>query len=245
MGKECSRDIFYGFRWASKVIFDARMQRLFGRGHMEESRFVRILQSVGSTVWTKEENGDPIRATFPDNLHLGGSADAVAQGGVPEIPEDEVFECEFKTANQKNFDQLQEQGLVKAKWQHYVQAQVYMGALSLRWGLYMAINKNTDDLFADVLQFDESLYNRTIKNASTVSLSPTPPKRVHGASPTWWKCRFCDHHAVCHTGAPPLRSCRTCHFAYVNAQGWECRIGKPNIKGEQSACEKFTPARWD
>ena len=45
IGKECSRALWYDFRWASREKFDGRMLRLFQTGHLAEGRFVNDLLS--------------------------------------------------------------------------------------------------------------------------------------------------------------------------------------------------------
>lgn len=51
IGRACEREIWYGFRHASRPDFDGRMLRLFGRGHLEEPRFVKYLEMLGATVY--------------------------------------------------------------------------------------------------------------------------------------------------------------------------------------------------
>lgn len=50
IGRKCDREIWYGFRHARKPTFDGRMLRLFGRGHLEEPRFVGYLKLIGCEV---------------------------------------------------------------------------------------------------------------------------------------------------------------------------------------------------
>lgn len=50
IGKECRRELWYGFRWVKKEEFDGRMYRLFQRGHLEEARFIEYLMGIGCKV---------------------------------------------------------------------------------------------------------------------------------------------------------------------------------------------------
>ena len=65
IGHECSRYLWYVFRWcgqeegrgdtpedARKNL--ARMQRLFNRGHREEDRYVEFLKGIGAQIWTHQ-----------------------------------------------------------------------------------------------------------------------------------------------------------------------------------------------
>ncbi|HEX8349957.1 MAG TPA: hypothetical protein VF598_08335, partial [Hymenobacter sp.] len=51
IGRECGRQIWYGWRWARKPKFQARMLRLFNRGHLEEARFIAALLAIGVQVY--------------------------------------------------------------------------------------------------------------------------------------------------------------------------------------------------
>jgi hypothetical protein len=50
IGRACDREIWYGFRWAKAPKFEARMHRLFQRGHKEEFVFVKHLRDAGWIV---------------------------------------------------------------------------------------------------------------------------------------------------------------------------------------------------
>lgn len=50
IGRECWREIWYSWRWASPVQFEGRMLRLFDRGHEEEHRFADWLRLIGCEV---------------------------------------------------------------------------------------------------------------------------------------------------------------------------------------------------
>jgi hypothetical protein len=50
IGKECARERWYDLRWASSRFFEARMLRLFDRGHIEEPRILEWLGSVGAEI---------------------------------------------------------------------------------------------------------------------------------------------------------------------------------------------------
>lgn len=57
IGDDCSRKLWYIFRWCYHKKFDGRMQRLFNRGHREEDRFVEWLEGIGCKVYTHDYTG--------------------------------------------------------------------------------------------------------------------------------------------------------------------------------------------
>lgn len=51
IGGECSRRMWYTFRWVKHVTHSGQQYRLFNRGHLEEDRFVKYLEWSGFQVW--------------------------------------------------------------------------------------------------------------------------------------------------------------------------------------------------
>src|SRR5665213_1060398 len=50
IGEECSRLLWYSFRWVKSPDFSGRMRRLFNRGHNEEEKIIHILFKLGFFV---------------------------------------------------------------------------------------------------------------------------------------------------------------------------------------------------
>ncbi len=239
IGRECSREVWYSFRWTTLRRFDGRMLRLFNRGHLEEPRMIALLRMIGCSVWQLDSNGKQFRI-HGHRGHFGGGTDGVAKE-VPDIPGEPVL-TEYKTHNDKSFAKLVADGVIKAKWEHFVQTQVYMGKLGLRYALYMATNKNDDSLYAEIISFDQSVYERYLERSKMIIESQVPPPKINN-SPGWFGCRFCDQKAVCHQHAPMARNCRTCQFSEVRDDGaWACNhLGKMLSKEEQRAgCQGYT-----
>lgn len=244
IGRECPREIWYSLRWATHprdmteyhdgqcfgppasrcpqcAEKKARMLRLWNRGHLEEARMVALLRMVGCRVWQFDESGNQFRVSYHDG-HYGGSLDGVALG-VPDDPEQPLL-CEFKTHNEKSFDKLVKEGVRSAKHEHFVQMQEYMGGYSLRRGIYVGVSKNTDDLWAELVDFDQEQYLKYLDRAKFILLAgpSQPPKKIN-ESPGWYTCRFCDQRLVCHQGGTPYRSCRSCSHSRPGAGGlWYC-----------------------
>lgn len=115
------------------------------------------------------------------------------------------------------------EGLRAAKFEHYVQMQQYMRKMGLPVGVYFAVNKNDDHLYAEVVPLDTENADRFTHRAIQIVPMHEPPKRIN-ESPGWFGCKFCDHLAVCHYGAPPERNCRTCEFVAPMQDGtWHCQ----------------------
>lgn len=225
IGKDCARAIWYGFRWSTKPHFDGRMLRLFNRGHIEEARFIAMLLMIGCEVFQQDTNGKQFRISDAGG-HFGGSGDGVVVG-LPDLPAGMAALSEFKTHNAKSFAKLSDEGVRSAKFEHYVQVQVYMRKMGLAVALYLAVNKDTDELYGELVPLDAETADKYIDRGVQLVFMRQPPKRV-SESPGWFSCKFCDHRPVCHLGAAPPKNCRTCEFSLPAADGsWQCE--QPDI----------------
>jgi hypothetical protein len=234
LGKDCGRAVFYDFHWTTKAAFNGRMLRLFNRGHIEEARFIAMLLMVGMPVYQQTPQGEQFHIEFGDG-HGGGSGDGVTVYNENHC----LIEC--KTHNEKSFIELagsletwrahlaepaknpfKGKGVRGAKPDHFVQAQIYMRRMGLAFCLYMAVNKNTDDLYIEIVTLNPEHADQYIdRGIKLINLREPPPKI--SSSPGFWKCIYCDHKPVCHMKRPPDRNCRTCKYSQVASQGqWRC-----------------------
>lgn len=242
LGKSCERQIWYGFRWAFKEKFDGRMLRLFDRGHSEEFRFYGHLRAIGATVWPEDPaTGQQWRISFA-NGHGGGSSDGIANG-IPDVPEGENCLLECKTHGDKSFKLLQKEGLCQSKPEHFAQTQIYTVGLGLSRALYMAVNKNTDDLYLEIIHANPAFAKTLIKKGIGIIQSETPPNRIGGkAGAAFYLCKFCCFSDICHGNKLPEKNCRTCEFSIIRDEGkWECAQSSQMLsKADQhKGCESY------
>lgn len=220
IGGACDRAIWYGFRWASRARHTGRLLRLFETGHLAEARFVANLRRIGVTVLDLDPATGRQWTLRDATGHFGGSMDAVAIG-LPEAPKT-WHVCEFKTHSERSFLALQKDGVAASKPAHWAQMQVYMHLAGLDRAFYLAVNKNTDELYQERIHADVEAGLRLLAKAERIIAAARPPARISD-DPAWWQCRFCDHHAVCHADAVPERHCRSCLHATAVADGkWHC-----------------------
>lgn len=220
IGRKCPRELWYSFRWFTRTIHTGRMQRLFNRGHLEEGRFIAMLRSVGITVWCEDEAGNQFRMKECDG-HFGGSLDSVLVD-TPDFPPGTAILGEYKTHGEKSFLKLKREGVKKAKWEHYVQMQLYMNAYSLPAGIYIAVNKNNDEIYTEILYAEPHIYEKYVDRAGKIIFTHTPPDRI-STSKTHFECKFCDHYNVCHNQYTPEVNCRTCKYSMPVSNGeWQC-----------------------
>jgi len=234
IGKECLRALWFDFRWATRAGFPGRILRLFETGHLEEARIVRNLRRTGATVLEVDpDTGRQWQVSAHDD-HFGGSLDAVAVG-LLEAPKT-WHVLEFKTHSAKSFADLKRHGVQVSKPRHYAQMQVYLHLTSITRAMYVAVCKDTDELYVERLPADPAAGEALLLKAGRVIRAARPPERL-SCDPAWWQCRLCEHHDLCHDGAAAERNCRTClHVTPVaggeaadsnmlraeRAGGWHC-----------------------
>lgn len=235
IGRDCRRALWYGFRWAARAAFTGRMLRLFETGQREEARLVANLRRIGATVLDLDpETGRQWRVSA-HGAHFGGALDAIALG-LPEAPRT-WHVVEFKTHAAKSFASLKKDGVRTAKPEHFAQMQIYMHLTGLARALYMAVCKDTDDIHVERVPADKEVAQGLLDKARFVIDAARPPVRISD-DPTWFQCRLCRFHALCHEGAAAERNCRTCLHSTPIEGGWHCeRHGQPlSVARQKQGC---------
>lgn len=233
IGTECDRALWYGFRWASQPeVIDGRKLSIFRTGDRWEEVMVADLQSIGVEVWGQQ---DRIRLV---GGHVRGKCDGKALG-LPEAPKTEHL-CEFKSSNDKGYKEITKKGCKVAKPLHYGQVQIGMHAFGMSRALYMVTNKNDDSRYVERIEYDVDYCLRALARAQRIIESFDPPSRI-SEDPEFFGCKFCKHHAVCHAGAEPRLTCRSCIHSTPEMSGdahWSCsRWSKPlSVDEQKQAC---------
>jgi hypothetical protein len=235
IGEDCARKLWYGFHWTTADKHSDRILRLFNRGHLEEPRFVAMLAAAGIKVYQYKAPGEQFKIQLHGG-HFGGSLDGVAEA-IPDAAGPVL--TEFKTHNKESFAKLAGRnwsyrvanpgdwpfdgiGVRASKFQHYVQMQMYMAAYQLQHGLYLAVCKDDDSLYGEVIVADAAISGAFANRAREIVFATEPPARIKN-DPTWWQCKFCDKAPVCYGKAAPARNCRTCASAQPKTDGtWLC-----------------------
>ncbi len=237
IGKECARELWYNFNWATKPSFSPRILRLFNRGHLEEARFIALLEAAGMKVYTGPESGGQFIIKGYRG-HFGSALDGAGED-CPDVPGIPVL-LEFKTSAEKGFKQVVNKGVQEVKWEHYVQMQIYMMAYKLTKALYLVVNKNNDDIHGEIVDYDHATAVRYNERAAKIVDATEPPLKI-STIPSFFKCKFCDHSDVCHFDIPAERTCRSCIFSSITDDGgWLCRGECPLSKEDQHfACSSY------
>lgn len=214
IGHPCDRWLWLSFRWAVVEKFEGRILRLFRRGHREEETIVADLVAIGINIHSDQR-------AVPMPKHCGGHIDGIGEGvlGAEKTP----HLLEFKTHAKKSFDDLEKNGLKKSKPMHWCQMQFYMHGLGLKRGLYVAVCKDDDRMYADRVEYDKDAAKQLIERAERIVSAERMPDPI-STNPSWYQCKFCPAHSFCHKERlTKLVNCRTCAHATAEDDGeWSC-----------------------
>lgn len=243
IGKPCTRELWYSFRWFTAPEHDGRILRLFERGQREEDWLAEELRAVGVELLTRDQQtGDQFRVSYIGG-HFGGSCDGVGRGFVEAPKTWHVWEA--KTASKRRFDEVASKGVKDARPEHYAQMQVYMDGLGIDRAYYTCVCKDDDRIYAERVHLDPDHAAAMVARAGAVINSPRPPTRI-SEDPSWYVCRFCDHRAPCHEGDATKveTNCRTCAESVPQEDGqWWCAHHRENLTPEKQrvGCEDHRP----
>ena len=238
IGKPCLRQHWYSFRWSKPAEFSGRLYRVFQSGHLQEPRIYDDLAAIGCSVYDLDPStGKQWSFTEPvSGHHFKGNADGIVTG-LPQAPKSPHV-LEIKTASAKMFAEMQKSGVKKAKPEHYAQMQMYMkwsidlyGENGCTRAIYIVVNKDTDDIYTERLEYDKDEAQAIIDKALAVITATEPPVGI-SQDPSWYECKFCDYHSICHGTDVPAPTCRSCAHATPEMDGnarWSCAEHKADL----------------
>ena len=238
LGHHCTRYLWYQFRWYFVAEFEARLRRLFNRGHLEEARFSAMLEIIGCAVHAVDGNGKQFEATSC-NGNVVSKIDGVVVG-LPDLPSGTPALVEMKTHNDKSYKELERKGVRESKPQHYSQCVLGMAQFNLHWALYMAVNKNNDALYLELIPADPATADGLLQRADYIIHAVEAPDRISN-TPAWMECKWCSARKVCWNREEPLHNCRSCAASKVNDDGWFCSHHKVVLSHEQQfvGCQRW------
>ena len=242
IGRKCKRELWLGWRWSFLRSFKPRILRLFNRGHQEEARFLAMLDMIG-VQFHQPEDGSQERISDHGG-HFGSALDGVLWG-VPDRPGEWIL-GEFKTHNTKSFSKVHAEGVKAAKPEHYSQMQACMARRGIHVCLYMAVNKNDDDVYCEIVLYDHSWAARELGKAAEIIVARDAPPRLSD-DPSFWDCTYCDAAQRCHfpEKLELPKNCRTCRHSVADIPSgtWGCE--RQNLardkKAQMAGCDQHDP----
>lgn len=212
IGHECDRNLWMTLRWASPPEpMTGQKLRRFATGNIEETRLLDDLERAGFEVQRFVDDTEKKQfKVFGIGGHVRGMLDGKVKG-LPEAPTTvHVVEC--KSHNDRSFKDLIKNGLQESKPNHYAQCQLYMHFENIPRALYLAVNKNSDELFAERVRYDFTYcLELLVRIEHIIGEAKAPGKIADDASK--YPCIMCNHKSVCHGETFGRNTCRTCIHA--------------------------------
>lgn len=240
VGDECERRPWYAFRWAhAPEKHTGQRLRLFATGNIEEQRLIEDLVRAGVTVAAVDPaTGKQFEILLADG-HMRGKADGRAIGVPGAEKTEHLLEC--KSHNDRSFKELKKKGLKEAKPEHHVQCQLGMHGLGLTRCLYLAVNKNDDEIYAERIKYDAGEALALVAKAERIVAAHRAPAKLHDDpdAKIAFKCRSCPALGVCHQGEFARRNCRTCLSSTpISGGAWFCSRHQKtlSIEDQKAGC---------
>ena len=222
IGHPCRRFVSLSFRCAYYNAFKGQTLRIFENGNKAEDRIVADLEVTGKIKVLERQK----QLNMEGGLgHAGVTLDGI-------VFEDGMYSVlEMKTMNSKGFKELTSKGVLQAKRQHYCQMQFGMLVTGLMSAVYVAENKDTQELHLEYVPYNYDAAEMLAALARAV-LAGTEQTRCN-ENPEWYECKWCAAHSVCHGNAFPRAHCLTCcHSTPVDGGKWTCAKWSAEIPKE-------------
>lgn len=205
IGERCARKLWYAFRGYSPAPLEGRAAMIFDLGNRVEDAVLHWLDAAGYRVEDAQREFSAHAGMFR------GHCDGIIHGVTsrPHI-------LEIKSANDRRFKAFQREGIRSVSPVYYCQAQCYMGYAGLERALFVVMNKNTCELYAERVHFSREDFEALHARAHAIITANDPPERPpdhrDSAGEDAQICAWCDFHAVCLSGeaVQTVPSCGCC-----------------------------------
>lgn len=189
IGAECDRALWYSYH-QPKDVDQAKVKRIFGVGHKLEDLMVEWLKLAGLQLFTHKPNGE--QYGFVDGI-VAGHCDGVVLG-VP-FAEKIPHLLEFKTANDFRWKAFVKEGFCSDE-KYKTQIHIYMHKLKLTRCLAVILNKNTQEMYYEIIEADEFHAISMLNRGKEIVAMETEPARKY-PSKSFFKCQYCNYKPEC------------------------------------------------
>jgi hypothetical protein len=204
LGAECSRALQYEFMGRDSA-HSARILRVFETGHLFEELVIQWLRLADLEILTKDRNGNQFAFSA-----AGGRIAGHIDGVVIAAPSALGMACpalfEAKSMNNKSWQETAKRGLVLSKPLYAAQIALYQAymeenfpGISQNPCLFTAINKDTSELYHELVPFDGELAQRMSDKAVNIIRATEAGELVPRAfaNSDVYSCKFCPHKEEC------------------------------------------------
>ena len=239
LGGSCTRSLWFTFRWVAKGSLNAKTLRIFAYGHYAENIMIDALESIDIELWNTLEDQDEFVDCY-------GYAKGHPDGYCKNVPgaEKTTHLVEFKTMNDKSFNDTKKNGVKKSKPVYYAQMVLYMYKKNLTRALFMSVNKNNSEFYTERVKCDNDFAKELIRKGESIVFSENYNEfsRIGNNSQSWYECKWCGYNSICF-GKEKVKekNCRTCKNCNLLGDGkFGCGINDDyilSVEEQANGCE--------
>ncbi|PFX11361.1 hypothetical protein AWC38_SpisGene24952 [Stylophora pistillata] len=193
IGHGCERKLWLDLHKSEnrdRVSYGYQQHDLFERGHWEEERVLSYLKRTGFWI---DQTQVPVQSCHPD---FKGTMDA----RIIDLRTGETYVLEIKTMKQEHFKRLMKKGCQETQFGYWVQCQCYMGMSNIPQTLFVVRNKNTEELYEEIIPFDAKLYDLLLQKFKRIQESKGPPLGYTALTKPHFECAWCAYTDFCWKG---------------------------------------------
>ena len=185
-----------------------RVLRVFEVGHALEALAIRWLRLAGFDLYTQKAGGGQFGFSVAGG-RIQGHVDGVLNDGPTEIGIRYPALWECKTMNDKSWRDTVKHGVSKSKPVYAAQLAVYQAymdasipGIASNPALFTAINKDSQEIWFELVPFDGGLAQRMSDRAVRVITATDAAELLprHATTPTHVECKFCAWQDRCWGG---------------------------------------------
>ncbi len=204
LGDECSRRIQYQYLKKDPTIKPTTI-RTFAIGHNLEDLVAQWLIDAGFGLRTRDSENKQFGFTTA-NGKISGHVDGIIFSCIPDI-EKELntnktplpWLWENKTMNNRSWTDIAKQGVFATKFHYYVQVQLYMAYLDLDTCLFTSLNKDSSELYFEIIEFDaetaQKYSDRAVDILKATENNELLPRIARDSN--FFICKMCGFHDEC------------------------------------------------
>ena len=202
LGVACERAL--QFEYADAPVdagseFPGRTLRIFDVGHALEDLAIRWLRLAGFDLYTRRQDGGQFGFSVADG-RIQGHLDGVIAAAPPQLGLAFPMLWECKTMSDKHWRDTVKRGVTATKPVYAAQLATYQAymeysipGISDHPALFTAINKDTQELWFELVPFDRGLAQRMSDRAVRVIRATEAGEQLPrvATEPGYYECKYC------------------------------------------------------
>lgn len=204
LGDECMRKVQLMYQ-GNQAKVSSQTLRTFDIGHCLEDLVAQWMRIAGFELKTRNEDGEQFGFSVEEGK-LQGHMDGLILSFPTELASPQNIGCrdhpclwECKTLNHKSWNDTAKRGLLVTKPLYYSQIQLYMAYMDLEQCLFTALNKDTSELYFELVPFDSEAAQRYSDRAVQIIKASESGELMPCISddPAFYLCKMCAFRDVC------------------------------------------------